>query len=103
MEEKKEKIGFFEEEPGVRSHTRLMSTGVFFLLIAIDFWILKWSYYSSHPYDTFFVSFMIFVNLVFLIAIFYPKYLKQVLEVGASKFQQVRNSLSQTLPPKDNE
>lgn len=103
MEEKKEKIGFFQEEENVWSHTRLMSTGVFFLLIAINFWVLKWSYYSTHSYDSYFVSFMVLINLIFLISIFYPKYLKQVLELGVSKFQQVKNTFSQTIPSTDKE
>ncbi|MFA5398768.1 MAG: hypothetical protein WC346_22330 [Methanogenium sp.] len=104
MEENKhEKIGFFEEEPNVWSHTRLMSTAVYFLLVGIDFWVLKWSYYSSHAYDSVFLWFMLGINFLFLVAIFYPKYLKQILEFGVSKFDQLKSSFSKTLPNKEEE
>jgi len=98
---KKEKIGFFEEETGVRSHTRLMSTAVFTLLVIINYWLLNCSYYSQHSYDFNFICFVLGIDLIFLIAVFYPKYLKQVLELGVSKIQQVREGFSNTLPIKD--
>ena len=103
MEEKKEKIGFFQEDHNVWSHTRLMSTAVYVLLVAIDFWILKWSYYSNHSYDSVFLWFMLGINFLFLVAIFYPKYLKQILEFGVSKFNEFKAGFSKTLPKKEEE
>ncbi|MFA5395647.1 MAG: hypothetical protein WC346_06445 [Methanogenium sp.] len=71
------RIGFFEEDPGIKSMTRLKSfiLEVFFcvfnsIFIFLDGEIDSW-------------GFLLF-NALLVIAIFYPHYLKQLVEAGAS-------------------
>jgi hypothetical protein len=94
------KIGFFQEEEGIFSHTRLMSTLVFLLHIAINVFLFLFSYYKDKNYDTLFVSLVILINLIFLIAEFYPKYLKQIIEFGANKFSDIKKAVT-PLKPED--
>lgn len=89
------KIGFFEESPKNKSMMRLMSFLVFFLLVMIDYMVLRYSYYgqNGHTYDMWFTVFMVGINLIFLIAVFYPKYLQKIIELGASKIGTFKNAL----------
>jgi magnesium-transporting ATPase (P-type) len=103
MSEVNGKTGFFEEKPGNKSHMRLMSFLVFWLLVVIDVLLLKFSYYSEKPFDNYFVWFMLGINFLFLISIFYPKYLQKILEIGISKAQQIQDAVSKVLPVKDTE
>ncbi len=100
IKEVKTGMGFLEEEPGVKSSMRLMSFAVFFLLVGIDFMVLRYSFYgkSGHSYDMWFVVFMIGINLIFLIACFYPKYLQKIIELGASKIGTFKNALAPIKP-----
>ena len=59
------------------------------------------SYYKNTSYDWPFVTLFISINLLYLVAAFYPKYLKQVLEAGVAKMQLLKDKVSETLPPKD--
>lgn len=93
-----EKTGFFEEKAGQRSHMRLMSFLVFWLLVAIDVFIFRFSYYADKTWDNYFLWFTIIVNFLFLITIFYPKYLQKILELGISKSQQIKESVSRVMP-----
>ena len=95
MSLKKGTTNFLEEKPGVWSQIRVMSFLVFWLLVMIDFMVLKYSSYSkdNHPYDMWFTVFMIGINLVFLIAIFYPKYLQKIIELGADKIETFKKAL----------
>lgn len=93
-----EKIGFFEEETNSRSHMRLMSFLVFWLLVVINFVVLRFSYYADNAFDSYFVSFVIGINFLFLVAIFYPKYLQKILELGQAKFQKVKEKALEKLP-----
>jgi len=96
--------GFFEEKPGVRSSMRLMSFLVFWLLVMIDFIILKYSFYgqNGHAYDKWFTIFMIGLNFVFLIAIFYPKYLQKIIELGADKIGTFKDTFKPIKPEDTN-
>lgn len=93
-----DKIGFFEEEENSKSHMRLMSFLVYWLLVGIDYIILERSYYSNKEYDMNFIWTFLGVNLLFLIAIFYPKYLQKILELGQAKFQKVKEKVTEKLP-----
>lgn len=93
-----DKIGFFQDDINSKSHIRLMSFMVFWLLTGIDYAILFHSYYSDKVWDTIFVWVFLGVNFLFLIAIFYPKYLQKILELGQAKFQQVKEKISEKLP-----
>lgn len=93
-------VGFLEEKPGVKSSMRAMSLLVYFLLCGIDFWILKWGWYATHAWDQMFAVVFIAINLVFLIAMFYPKYLQKIIELGFSKLKDGKDALA-PLAPKD--
>ncbi len=93
-----EKIGFFEEDSHSKSHMRLMSFSVYWLLVGIDFIMLKFSYYADKEYDMNFIWTFLGVNFLFLIAIFYPKYLQKILELGQAKFQKIKEKVSEKLP-----
>jgi len=67
------KTGFFEEAEGVKSSTRLNSFIMMFFTIGFDYlWVFK-----VHKIDD---SFII-LNLLFLLAIFAPKYLHKIAEI----------------------
>jgi len=91
-------VGFFQDDKGNKSLIRLLSFAVFLLLVMIDYIILKESYYSSQPYDKWFVGFMIGLNLVFLIAMFYPKYLQKIIELGATHLNSFKEALKAVQP-----
>lgn len=66
-------IGFFEEEQGVRSMTRLMS-----FLLLIFFFLLNAMYFiGDGPIDYNFISF----DFMLLLAIFTPKLVQKYAEV----------------------
>ena len=92
------KIGFLDEDLNSKSHIRVMSFMVFWLLVGIDYAILFHSYYSNRQWDTIFIWIFLGINFLFLIAIFYPKYLQKILELGQAKFQQVKDKISEKLP-----
>lgn len=94
------KVGFLTDSNGDKSSMRLMSVLVFWLLVGIDYLVLERGYYRSQPYDWFFVTFFIGVNLIFLIAAFFPKYLQKIIEMGAAKFQSAKENVSKILPEK---
>ncbi|MFA5716030.1 MAG: hypothetical protein WC998_09830 [Candidatus Paceibacterota bacterium] len=96
----KKRIGFFEEEEGAKSSMRLMSFSVYLLLAMVDFMILRFSYYNDNAYDMWFTVFMIGINLIFLIAIFYPKYLQKIIELGADKIGVFKDAIA-PIAPKD--
>ncbi len=89
---------FFCDNEGNKSMIRLMSFLVFLLLVVIDFLVLKTGYYADHAFDKWFVIFMVAMNLVFLIAVFYPKYLQKIIELGASKLKDFKDSLTPVKP-----
>jgi len=101
MSEINEKTGYFEESPKVKSHMRLMSFLVFWLLAAINVFIFMFSYYRDKPFDSYFVWFTLGINFLFLIATFYPKYLQKILELGVSKAQQIQDAVTKVLPVKN--
>jgi hypothetical protein len=74
MEE--QNIGFFEEEEGVRSMTRLKTFILLIFLCIFDSLYV----YGGNKIDWFLIGF----TFVLLIAIFYPQYLKQLAELGAN-------------------
>lgn len=92
------KIGFFTDSEGNKSSMRLMSFLVFWLLVGIDYLVLERGYYRNVAYDWYFVCFFIGVNLIFLIAVFFPKYLQKIIEIGAAKFQNVKDTVSKVMP-----
>lgn len=67
-----QKIGFFEEEPGVKSSTRLNS---FILLCFFMIFNLLWVY-GGNVID----GNILMLDLVLLVGIFTPKYLHKVVE-----------------------
>jgi hypothetical protein len=79
----KEKIGFFEEAPGVKSLTRLLA---FILTLAFIGFVFLYFYVclclSISPV-TAITTLFILLTLVWLIAIFTPKYLQKILEIAA--------------------
>ena len=70
----KEKIGFFQEAPNVNSWTRAAATvlGLFFLFVNA-FWLLD---NETHVTE----SFMKFLDIVLLVAIFTPKSIQKFVE-----------------------
>jgi hypothetical protein len=76
----KNKIGFFEEEEGVRSMTRLMS----FLTLLFTF-LFAWYYLivDAKPIDTMFLS----LFFLLLLASFAPKYLQKIAELKKEETQ----------------
>jgi hypothetical protein len=92
------KTGFLRDDNGNKSSMRLMSMLVFFLLVMIDYLVLERGYYKNQQYDWFFVTFFIGVNLVFLVAAFFPKYLQKIIEMGAAKFQNAKENVQKVLP-----
>ena len=67
-----EKVGFFEEAPGVKSSTRLYSGVMLLFFIA---WNMMWISKGKEITDSF-----IILDLIFLLAIFAPKYLQKIAE-----------------------
>lgn len=92
------KIGFLDEKEGIRSSIRLFSLLTFLLLCGIDYWILEYSYYSNKPYDQLFVILFLLVNLIFLVATFYPKYLQKIIELGGAKINEFKEALKPIKP-----
>lgn len=69
-----QKVGFFEEKPGVKSSTRLNSFLLLLFLMAFD---------ASLSFATGFIidyNFILF-NLMILLGVFAPKYLHKIAEV----------------------
>ncbi len=96
-----EKTGFFEEKPGVKSSMRMMSFLVFCLFVGVEYLIfvfLSIGYYKDHPLDMWIVAFVIALSLIFLIAIFYPKYLQKIIELGASKIGAFKDAIAPIKP-----
>jgi hypothetical protein len=75
--ETNEKIGFFEEKPGVKSSTRLNS---FILLVFFIVFNLMWKH-GENDIDG---NILIF-NLIILVGIFAPKYLHKMVEMKLNK------------------
>ena len=72
------KVGFFEEKPGVKSSTRLNSFILLFFLMAFD---------VSLAFTTGFIidyNFTLF-NLMLLLGVFAPKYLHKLAELKFNK------------------
>lgn len=67
-----QKVGFFEESPGVKSSTRLNS---FILLLFFITFNLMWIN-GGNPID----GNMLLFNLICLVGIFTPKYLHKIVE-----------------------
>ena len=68
------KIGFFEEEEGVRSSTRLQSFILLFFLMGFDALLsLADGFVINYDFTLF--------NLLILIAVFAPKYLHKIAEM----------------------
>lgn len=95
------KVGFFSESEGVKSSMRLMSFLVFWLLVGIDYLVLERGFYKDKAYDMMFVVFFIAVNLIFLVAVFFPKYLQKIIELGAARFQNIKDAAGSVLPIKE--
>ena len=74
------KIGFFEEELGVRSMTRLMS-----ILTLIFAFLFTWYYLivDDKPIDTMFITFF----TLLICAAFVPKYLQKIAELKKEETQ----------------
>jgi uncharacterized membrane protein required for colicin V production len=68
-----EKVGYFEERPGVKSSTRVNSFILLLFLMAFD------TLLALTPGFILGYNFVLF-NLVLLIGVFAPKYLQKVLE-----------------------
>ena len=83
------KIGFFESQEGEKSFIRLQSFFTFLLLLEIDTILLLWGYYKNNPIDIWFIG----SNLVFLVAMFYPKYLQKFIEMGVDKAKAIKDKL----------
>ena len=95
------KTGFLEEKPGVKSSMRLMSLLVFFLFVGVEylsFVYLSVGYYKEHPLDMWIVVLMISLTLLFLVSIFYPKYLQKIIELGASKIGTFKDAIAPVKP-----
>ena len=77
------KIGFFEEAPGQRSMTRLLD---FILLVALILLVPLYFYCSllnNGDIRTAITFMFVLVLLIWLIAVFSPKYLQKILELAA--------------------
>jgi len=81
----KNKIGFFEEEEGIRSMTRLMS----FITLIFAF-LFAWYYLivDNKVIDTMFITYF----TLLLCAAFVPKYLQKVVELKKEETQIVAYS-----------
>ena len=78
------KTGFFEETPGQKSMTRLLA---FILLIALLIFVPAYFYCATFNNGNVVNAIsLLFIGLVliWLIAIFAPKYLQKILELAAS-------------------
>jgi hypothetical protein len=72
------KTGFFEESPGVRSSTRIQSFILLLYVMAFDTMIIY--------RDNFIVTYWFaLLNLIFLVAVFTPKYLHKIVEAKMYK------------------
>ena len=78
------KTGFFEEVPGQKSMTRLLA---FILVIALIIFVPAYFYFGTFNggsvVNAITLLFILLV-LIWLIAVFTPKYLQKVLELAAS-------------------
>lgn len=86
------KTGFFEEEPNVKSSTRLLS----FLLLLFYFFFAGLYIFAkatvalskglTDPYSSLLDIPFIAITLIFLLGVFFPKYLHKLAELNAEKF-----------------
>ena len=75
------KSGFFEEKEGVKSSTRLNSFILLFFLMAFDT-ILALTKGFEIDYN------FILLNIIFLLAIFTPKYLHKIAEMKLGNIEK---------------
>lgn len=83
------KVGYFEEQPGVRSSTRLFSFMLLIFAMVFNIIYVIKGKEITWPF--------VFLNLVFFIAVFTPKYLHKIAELlGVKRNGYRRNTTHET-------
>ncbi len=83
------KVGFFEEEAGVKSMMRLLSfLSLWFLFVFDIMYLVILKATEVTQLDAGFISF----NFLFLIASFVPKLFQKIVEMKYGKFEEETNA-----------
>ena len=95
------KVGFFEEQEGIKSSTRLMSFLLLVFVFAFDVGYLMGQVQlgKSLQIDMNFIT----LNIVFLLGVFAPKYLQKLAELKLGQIQPTSTKETTTTTEKTSE